>query len=73
MANNVQLSDEANTVLDEYVLETDKLKQKGKIASDAVVANLLPSLSEMRRKLVLRKFPQLAAFIKSEKSVTLSK
>lgn len=68
MANNVQLSDEANTVLDEYMLEADKLKQKGKIASDAVVSALLPTLSTLRQQLILSKYPALASLLRGKKS-----
>lgn len=67
MANNVQLSDEANTVLDEYLVEADKIKQKGKIASDAVVSALLPELSELRQQLVISKYPNLSEYKKSKK------
>jgi hypothetical protein len=67
MANNVQLSDEANTVLDEYMLEADKVKQKGKIASDAVVSALLPELSDLRQRLILSKYPDLASILSRKK------
>lgn len=66
MAMNVQLSDEANYVLDEYIIEANKLKEKGKTASEAVVANLLPQLSELRQRIVLNRFPHLAAAIKNK-------
>lgn len=67
MPQNVQLSDEANAILDEYIIEADRLKEKGKTASDAVVTFLMPELSDLRQQLVIEKFPKLA-FLRKRKS-----
>lgn len=66
MPMNVQLTDEANAVLDEFVIEANRPKEKGKAASEAIIVHVFADLSPLRQKLILDRYPQLKEIVKTK-------